>query len=428
MYKLITGRTHYYAPAAHIAMVVTISGDPTEELIENATQKAIQKHEMFSKQIILDNNGDSYFSAIEPKNRKLEVRELQHEEYWKELVREQERIPFDFNHGEVIRFFLLKNATSNKLVIISNHLVGDGMSIIYLIRDIMTALADPNITYEEQPVILMDDFGYPENSRLNFMHRLAIKQVNKLWKKDKKVFEYQDYLTMFHSYWKDRSLGILDGSLDKEELKALVYKCREHHITVNSAIAAVFLTSSKVEKEVGMAVNVRPEGHEGMGNYASGISVEFEPRSEKSFWKNAVILHKLIHRRLSKDREKYFVLEFLRGLEPTLVDATYYHVFAGFHSRAAARVADWFGYINNQQIAIGISNLAKPKIPSQYGNYSIEKIDFVPPLLPNNKLVIGVVTIEDKMNITMQYERKKGSEKTEQVFKEAISMLKQELE
>lgn len=426
MYRLITARSQYYAPAANIVMAVTIKGSPTEEALRTAIQKAVGKHEIFSNKVILDKNGDSFYLAIPPRTIELEIREIKENEDWKQLIKEQERTPFDFQKGEMIRFFLLKTEEIMKLIIVANHLAGDGLAIIYLIRDIMTALEQPDIEYDMLPVQLADDFGFPRDSALKPMIRFALKQINKSWNRNKRIFQYDEYLTMFHSYWKDRNLEILDETISGSELQRLVTRCRENHITVNSAIAAAFLLASKSENEVGLAVSIRPKGYEGMGNYASGISIQYDPKYRKSFWKNARDVHKLIYQRLKKNKEKYFVLQFLKEMEPTLIDASYFSTFTGYKNKSAAKVREWFGYNDKQQITIGISNLAKPKIPSKYGKYAIDNIIFVPPLQPYNKSVIGVVTTGEKMAITMQYEKKKGFENRRRTFEDALKILKYE--
>lgn len=424
MYRLITARTHYYAPAANIVMAVAITGEPSVDELTIAIQKAVSKHEIFSNKVILDNNGDCFYLAIKPRSITLNVKEMKEEADWKKLVNEQERIPFDFQNGELLRFFLLTKRGNRKLLLVANHLAGDGLAILFLIRDIMTFLDNPELQCDMLPVQLMDDFGYPKDSKLNPFYRLILKQINQSWIKNKKIFRYEEFTDMFRSYWKNRQLGIADETISDTDLQNLITKCRENRVTVNSAIAAAFLLAAPGENEIGMAVSVRPEGYEGMGNFASGISVQYEPDRKKSFWKNAKKIHKLIYKKLKKNEEKYFVLQFLKGLEPTLIDASYFSSFAGFYNKQAAKVREWFSYNEKQQLAFGVSNLAKPKLPCRYGKYGIEDIKFVPPLMPNNKVVIGIVTIGNKMTITMQYEKKQGYEKSIKAFKDAIRLLK----
>jgi hypothetical protein len=106
--NFIVERTHYYSPAINIVMVVTIGGAPSVEELQNAIKKAIRKHEIFDHKVILDEKGDSYYSPIPKSILKIETKKSNHEEDWKQIIHEQERIPFDFVHGELIRFFIIQ--------------------------------------------------------------------------------------------------------------------------------------------------------------------------------------------------------------------------------------------------------------------------------------------------------------------------------
>jgi len=425
MNKLITGRNHYYAPAAQIAMAVDIMGFPSESDLYHAIQKAAYKHEIFSNKIIIDKNGDSFFVPIPQSNITLKKINSNGEDGLNQFIKEQQRIPFDFVNGELVRFFYLADKEKTKLLIVANHLAGDGMSIIFLIRDIMTALNNPNATEDIQSLQLMEDFGYPRDSNLKPILRFLLRQMNRQWNNDKKIFSYEEYLDMFHTYWKDTQIEIINATICGLDLKNLLSKCKKMEITINSAITAAFLFSLHTDK-IGMPVNVRPKSYEGMGNYASGISVKYRWDDKKPFWSNAGSVHKIIYKKLSNNRKKYHVLQSLREIEPTLIDAVYFCKYAGFHNKTALRTLKIFNYSEEKQLEMGITNLAKPGIPSTYGKYSINSIEFVPPLIPVNKTVLGVVTIDNTMTISMQYEHEKetNSKDYRKAFEEAIHILK----
>lgn len=67
---------------------------------------------------------------------------------WIELVRENEKLPLEINKGELVRTFIIPADTDTQIMLMAHHLVGDGKSIIYLIRDIMNALAERPLTYK----------------------------------------------------------------------------------------------------------------------------------------------------------------------------------------------------------------------------------------------------------------------------------------
>jgi NRPS condensation-like uncharacterized protein len=421
-FKFIVERTHYFAPVINVVMTVTIKGSPKQEDLQEAIAKATQRHEIFQSRVYIDENGDSFYALCPDAKYRIETIEATGDMDWKLLIHEQERLPFHIEKGDMIRFFIIKQVEQIRLVIIAHHLVGDGMAMIYLIRDIMAALDNPSIHYDKMPVRVFHEEDFPKDVKLNPIIQLLAKQINKNWSKRKKVFTYDEFLAMFHSYWKGRQNNILDATISGQELQKLLRKCKEQNVTVNSAIATAFLLAVKEEKEVGLAVNIRPEGYEGMGNFASGISIRYQEDNKKSFWDNAKKVHELIHHKLNRNSNRYFLLKFLSILKPTLVDATHFSACGGFEDKIAGRASDMFGYRGNPK-GISISNLAKPDIPSTYGPYAIDSIEFVPPLIENTKRVIGIVTIEDRMTVTMQYENKTGAEKMEESFREAIHIL-----
>jgi len=420
--RFIMERTHYYSPAINIVLSVTIGGGTSEEELRTAIHKALEMHEIFDHKVILDYKGDSYYTPITRSILKIETRDSAADEEWKQIVHEQERIPFDFIHGELVRFFILKKIDTMQLIIVAHHLTGDGLAITYLLRDIMTALANPSLSFPKQPIQLITEGMLPKDVTLNPWIRFLAKQSNKSWRKNKKIFQYEEYLTMFHAFWRNRQVAIENHVISGVELKYLYEKCKEYNVTMNSAIVSAFSMAVKTDTKVGMAVSVRPQGYEGMGNYASGISIRFIPDDKKSFWENVRDVQIVIHKKLKNNRKKYLVLKFFSVIEATLLDAINFSAFASYDNKVATRFSKIFGYTGKFK-EIGITNLTKLKIPVVYDKYSIDNLDFIAPLVPYTKRIIGVVTVGDTMSVTMQYEVKAGSENIKKDFEDAMHIL-----
>ena len=47
---------------------------------------------------------------------------------WIELVRENEKLPFEIDKGELVRTFIIPADTDTQFMIMAHHLVGDGKS------------------------------------------------------------------------------------------------------------------------------------------------------------------------------------------------------------------------------------------------------------------------------------------------------------
>ncbi|MDF2987151.1 MAG: condensation domain protein, partial [Eubacterium sp.] len=252
--------------------------------------------------------------------------------------------------------------------------------------------------------------------------KCMVRYLNRQWCKEKKVFTFDEYRDMCKEYWKNRKTKILVLTLEKDQLHKLKAKSKENGVTVNSTVTTAFLKAASNEAETGIAASVRPHGFEGMGNYASGISIKYRYNTGRNFWSNALIVQKLFSRKLSDNRLKYLLLNFLNELEPNLIDAAYFNSFMGFKSAAASKVSKMFGYKGNPK-GVSISNLTKAPIPDSYGRYNIESITFVPPLVPNAKRIIGVVTAGDRMTVAMQVEDGGNIDNEERIFTQAVREL-----
>ena len=54
---------------------------------------------------------------------------------------------------------------------------------------------------------------------------------------------------------------------------------------------------------MGQAVSIREGGYEGMGNYATGSSTDYEYDEKKNFWENAHVVQYLIQNKLNLENE-----------------------------------------------------------------------------------------------------------------------------
>jgi hypothetical protein len=111
------------------------------------------------------------------------------------------------------------------------------------------------------------------------------------------------------------------------------------------------------------------------------------------------------------------------SMESTLIDALYFKVFGDYQNSTAKIFADMFRYNGNPR-GIGISNLTKLDIPESYGNYTIQHLDFVPPIVANAKRLIGVATLGDTMSISINSEDRANKEIREQELEATIRLLK----
>jgi len=419
--QLVTGRLHYYDPADQIVLLAEIAGDPSPSDLAGAIQRAVRKHAVSCYGIGIDPNGDSHFLPVPQNDVPVTIADAECD--LEALLNEQHKIPFDAARGEFFRFFIYRRRQKAQLAVVANHLAGDGLSIVFLLRDVMTALENPEVVYETQPLRLMEDFGYPADSEPSLLSKFALHRINKHWNSSKRIFTHDEYLEMFHSYWSGRHLALRKAEISGADLQSLIRRCKQAKVTVNSALAAAFLCALRTD-DVGMAVSVRPEGYEGLANFASGISVPYQWNESKTFWSNTRAIHNRIYQRLDDPRRKYYVLQSLRRVEPTLIDAMYFTLYAGFQNKIARTMLDLSKYSEKHRHTLSLTNLARPKIPAAYGKYSLSSVAFVPPLIATSRMMLGVVTVNDRMTITMQYASTDRSKDYDAAFEQAVVLLR----
>lgn len=92
-------------------------------------------------------------------------------------------------------------------------------------------------------------------------------------------------------------------------------------------------------------------------------------------------------------------LEFLALLPPTLIDAVLLQTHSCYCDPLSAQAARLMGYADKTR-DLGLSNLGRITIPTQYNDYRIENIIFVPPAISYARNVTGASTVNGRLTIT----------------------------
>ena len=145
-----------------------------------------------------------------------------------------------------------------------------------------------------------------------------------------------------------------------------------------------------------------------MANLTSGISITHRFSKKCSFAENAGQVHAKIQKALKRTR--WFVLQFLAELPPTLLDGVLLNMHHCYENPFLERVGRTMGYGGDKTRDLGITNLTVLDIPTVYGAYKLEKIVFVPPAVSYSHNIIGVSTFRDEMTISFHYMKDKETE------------------
>jgi hypothetical protein len=188
-------------------------------------------------------------------------------------------------------------------------------------------------------------------------------------------------------------------------------------------ITTAFARAYDGKADIGLAASIREKEYRGLGNYASGISILYAYDENKSFIENAQAVHRLIYKKLSNARRKYFVLHFTDSMDPTLLDSACMVAFGGYKNKTAEYFTHMMGYDGHPK-NISITNLTKLDIGQKYGKYSIKNLIFAAPLIPNSSRVVGIASLGGCVSFTMHVLDDENLDREKVFFSEAIDVLK----
>lgn len=394
-----TERANLFEPNVYISMVVKISGMVSKEAVREAVEKAYEANEATMSRIVMEDGGDAYYEKMESSGCKF----FFDSRSFITIIKESEKNPFAIQKGELVRTYLTIENQEMVLLIHAHHLVGDGKSILILVKDVMDGLSGKQPEYK--PMFLIDQRFLRKKAKLRLGIRLALKKVNRKWEKVGKAFTWEDYYDVHKRYWESHSSEIEAKTYSANELK----KNCKNGATLNSYLITDFLRKTTESKVVGIPVNIR-EDDNGMSNQTSGISIKCQYQTDKSFEENLSIIHKEIYKMIQNVNMKYFILLFMGQLSPSLVDSILLQTHGCYQNKLSKKMAGIMGYIGKEGRDLGVTNLTRINIPNDYGSFRIEDILFIPPKVSYTRNVVGVCTYGDNLTVCHhKMKRQKGT-------------------
>jgi len=236
---------------------------------------------------------------------------------------------------------------------------------------------------------------------------------NKKWAKQNISFSSDDMKQLHQAFWeKNQDAGLLAWEASVAETKALVSRCREENVTVNSALWTAFLAAQyevqgdtePYRASAGMAVSSRdklnvPVG-EAFGFYASSLTAQLTYDPHQNFWDSARAVHEKIKDSLAKTN--IFRSLSAELLAPTLLDSLYFSKYGLIKSGLSAKLVQQMNW-QGTSYGYSITNVGRMNIPTTYGQYQLESV-YGPFVYSDvNEKTVGVITVGDKVTFLMSY-------------------------
>jgi hypothetical protein len=423
------------SPFAIVTMVARIRGNVTESMVRSAVSRVRQRHPNLRARIVADKNGTPWLTSEGAGEIPITTVPRESDEHWIRVVLESCAVPFEFDQRPAIRFILLQSPTVSELAIVCHHILCDGLSLAYLARDLMVHLGDPAREAEPLPdpvPVALDNM--PSDVSANAVVRFVINRMNKKWAAEKVVFDQEDYRELTSAYWARYPHQVLCVELSEEQTSALVERCRDNEVTVNSALSAAFVGAQVMvqgEKPCHASLFVasslrdrlpRPPG-EAMGFYAGSVTPKYRYDTSAGFWDNARRIHQAVAP-LFTNKNLFGTLLTWCYLDPTILEAMNLKNLGGLIPEGAARHKKLAAFHTRDDTVLAIlkrekidspdrittgtavTNLGRMDFPRQYGALELERLIMNPgggfPLV-NFNLVLGAVTCAGKLSLLIEF-------------------------
>jgi NRPS condensation-like uncharacterized protein len=419
----------------NMAAVARILGDVQENDLRRAIDSVGSVHPLMGARVVIDDHHDIWFSTSHAQKATLRTVQRTSEGQWFEEVRKEYLVPFEPERGPLIRFVLVYSNRVSELIAFSQHSICDGISLVNLIRDLLSSYANP--AAGGQAVCPPATTDYLKEGGIfssKFMDKAVIDHYNGQWQKSPHYFSQEDFCGIYVALAKKIRHEIVILQLEPEETLDLVARCRENGATVTSALTAAILAAYQeirgqlqenrrtIQVPFDLRRRLRPIPENFLGFFVGAFKFQFEYDSKMSFWKNAQELHEIIRNRADTLDTSAIDME---PFDPTLVDAftncaPYVNLLPSAFNRTEnlstfARDRGDAAFELCSKVANNLPGTISTNIGRLYfledcGGLRLDRIFFVAPASEAFPLFIAGVSINDHLVFSLNYVERIGGD------------------
>ena len=185
-------------------------------------------------------------------------------------------------------------------------------------------------------------------------------------------------------------------------------------------------TLNKNEIRLGVAANIRnelvSEPNNCMGNFVTGVSAKAYLDSTNDFITNVKAITSGINDQLKNLKNRHLAVHFLGMFDKDLIESIMFAAYGTFENSVSKKLAELMGE-KTEDKGLGVSNLGRYDF-NIFEKIKIIDLQFIGPAFPANLLTVGIITINNKMNFCLRYNKGEFIESTIKIlYKKAIELL-----
>ena len=396
----------------NIAVKLKIKGKITAEQLESTFSKLQKRHPLLQVRLIFEVGKIPRFTSEGVGS--IPITEIKRKDESQSLLKFHKELatPFDFDNEKLplIRITLFSSPEITEIIICALHAIGDGFSMVFLVRDMIKYMVNPD---EE---IIPFDFPKKDIDIFTPSVRRMIPKTSFFARVVYALFRTYNFLRYVfvgkvkpaYVNIKEDWMGIYTCKLTKDQTLKFLKRCKEEKVTVHSAVSTAFLQEYPI---LGSPVNLRNRLNHHIGDsfgFYSGIAVyEMKYRKKQDLWQNAKRLQRKLRKSL-RDRRLFFLQKLFSktvSLELMQKIGTYYIEVV---TKKQPTSVDNLGLIDIHLQNIGLEKF--PEIESFFGGIT----SFL------EAFIVLFYTLENEMHFYFHYTKTKYSPEEIRTYAETV--------
>ncbi|MEA5567008.1 phthiocerol/phthiodiolone dimycocerosyl transferase family protein [Anabaena sp. UHCC 0399] len=384
--------------AANVVTISRVQGKLSQDIVRQALDLIQVRHPLLNSRIV--GNLDNICFEFGAEQLPLRIVHKKYLAQWQEVVLEELNQPIASNkylaRSVLIRF---ADENINYLLIILHHAISDGLSIVKLHSEILTYCQKLVSNQLDSDTFILSPL--PSIQKLmpqSMQGKLGvIKGICFALRLLLKIILYQPKKLTFEQCvpFKLRTAGMIHRQLNREDTVKLVEICRNKNTTVQCALCAAMLIAvarkiSNINKTniclschsyVDLRKRFLPEvNRENLGILTSAITSFHTLDSKVSFWNLAQDVKKQLAASLQSEDIFSSVLVSKKIYDFLLLQP------------------------NKAPVSVAVTNIGRVTIPSDYGEFKLEEISFVPSqAVFGGTFSVAVATFQDTMLLNFTF-------------------------
>lgn len=390
---IVTERAHFMCPNMHFGILLELDAPYEEKRVKASLDTLAQAHPFLRCTVQYEEGTEKLYYAVKEQSMIYFEEKTNIHHMWEDYKRIAAE-KWDLFEEGLLKVYVYPLKDGMKVLFVAHHLLADGRSLLELSQEFanhyVSGISPKYI--EEKLIKSIQDL--PSKSELSGISKLLIKRTNKQWKKEQHQVTYKQYQEFTKEYVKNHTVSYKSYQLYGDKLEEMKTSCKENGISMNDLLMAHMYLKTGTNKII-IAVDIREKikcyQTGALGNYATAIGVRCKTKTTDVIEK-AKEVHKCVKAHIQDNRKLMLVLACYLEIEPTLLDAAAITALGGFKSKAGEFVGgSMFGF--RKPSSYSITNLGK------INNVNIKEAMFIPPASPAAKMTVGVLTVNEKMQL-----------------------------